>query len=357
MSRVALSGYYGFNNLGDEAVLAATVDALRARCPGVELAVLSANPHATSRTYRVHGIPRDRPWDLVQALRGCDLCLSGGGSLFQDATSWRSPWYYLGILALAQRLGCRTAVYAQGIGPLRGRMVRSATRRCLDATDLITLRDQDSLTLLAALGVARPPVALAADPALLLTPQWSEEVLAEQAQWGEGGHFGLALRSWKDARALETITTAARTIAARLGVRWVCVPMHPPQDLAVAEQAASRIGPGARVLRVSLGPREMLALFDHFQLVVGMRLHALMFAAMQGVPVVSVAYDPKVSAFARELGEPCLDAAHLDVEPLVHAIEAAASHLAARRARLLAAVAPLRARAALAPHLVANLLP
>ena len=355
MSRLLLSGYYGFNNLGDEAVLGATVDALRARSPHVEIAVLSANPGATAGAHGVLAIPRSRPRDVAQALKRCDLCLSGGGSLFQDVTSWRSPWYYLAVLALAQRLGRRTALYAQGIGPLRGRLARSAVRRVLNAVDLITLRDRDSLTTLAALGVDRPPVALAADPALLLSPEWSPNVAAEHARWGDGVHFGLAVRAWNHERWLGTVSAAARIAAERCRVRWVCLPLHPPGDLAVAERLAAEIGSAAGLVRTPLRPREMLALFGALGLVVGMRLHALIFAAIHGVPMISLAYDPKVSAFARELGEPALDAGALSVESLAGVIEETAGGLAGRRARLLAAVAPLRARAALAPWLVAGL--
>jgi polysaccharide pyruvyl transferase CsaB len=357
MSRVVLSGYYGFDNLGDEAVLTATAAALRMRRPGVEIAVLSGAPHATARTHGVTGIPRARPGDLVRVLRGCDLFLSGGGSLFQDATSWRSPWYYLGVLGLARRLARRTAVYAQGIGPLRGRAVRSAARRLLNGVDLITLRDPDSLAVLASLGVDRPPAVLTGDPALLLTPDRSPRVLAEQSQWGEGGHAGLAPRSWGSDSWCDVVAAAARAVAERHGVRWICLAMHRPWDLDLAERMAARIGLGARVVREPVGPREMLALIGSLRLVVGMRLHALIFAATQGVPLVALAYDPKVSSFVRELGEPLLDLAGLDVDSLVRVIEATSIGLDERRARLLASVAPLRTRAELAPELAAALLP
>jgi len=357
MSRVVLSGYYGFDNLGDEAVLAATVDALRARRPGVEIAVLSGTPEATGRAFAVEGVPRARVGDLVRILRRSDLFLSGGGSLFQDVTSWRSPWYYLGVLALARRLGCRTAVYAQGIGPLRGRAIRSAARRTLSAVDLITLRDRESLSALASLGVDRPPVALAGDPALLLAPEWSARVLAETSQWGAGVHVGLALRAWRNDAWLDAVARAARTIVERHGVRWVCLAMQRPGDFVLAERVAAALGPGARVVRAPLNPREMLALVGRLGLVVGMRLHALMFAAVQGVPFVPLAYDLKVSAFAREMGEPFLDPDDLDVPALVEMTGAAIANAAERRAHVLAAVAPLRARAALAPNLVAAMIP
>ena len=356
MSRVVLSGYYGFNNLGDDAVLAATTAALRACRPDIEIAVLSREPE-TARSDGIERVPRARPAALVRALRACDLFLSGGGSLFQDATSWRSPWYYLGVLALAQRLARRTAVYAQGIGPLRGRAVRVAARRVLNGVDLITLRDGDSLAVLDALGVDRPPVVVAGDPALLLAPDPSPRVAAEQSQWGEGVSAGLALRSWGSDAWCEAVIAAVRTVAERRRVRWICLPMHRPRDLDLAVWVAARIGGGARVVREALGPQEMLALIGSLVFVVGMRLHALIFAAMQGVPFVALAYDPKISGFARELGEPVLDLDGLGVEAIVQAIESTLADLGARSARVLAAVAPLRARAQLAPALVTGLVP
>jgi len=131
--------------------------------------------------------------------------------------------------------------------------------------------------------------------------------------------------------------------------------MQRPGDLDLAERAAASIGSGARVVRTLLNPREMLALVSGLTLVVGMRLHALVFAATQGVPLVSLTYDPKVGAFARELGEPFLDPGRLDAPALVGMIREALAGAEQRRARLLAAVAPLRARAALAPNLAAQM--
>lgn len=358
MSRVVISGYYGFDNLGDEAVLAATVAALRRERPGAGIVVLSADPEGTARTLGVEAVARSRLGQVAGALRGCDLFLSGGGSLFQDATSWRSPWYYLGVLDLARRLARRTAVYAQGIGPLRGRASRLAARRLLNAVDLIIVRDQDSLAALSALGVNRPPAVLAADPALLVTPDGSPRVIAEQARWGaEGLPAGLALRPWGDEAWGDAVFAAARAVAEHRGVRWICLPMHRPRDFALAERAAAEIGFGARAVCDHVTPREMVALIGGLHFLVGMRLHALIFAASQGVPVVSLAYDPKIGALARELGEPVLDLAHLTADSLAQTIETALAGLRDRRAGLLAAVAPLRARAALAPAMAASLIP
>jgi polysaccharide pyruvyl transferase CsaB len=358
MSRVVISGYYGFQNLGDEAVLAATIDALRRFSPTLEIAVLTETPHDTGREYGVDGISRRRLPEIVRALAGCDLFLCGGGSLFQDVTSWRSPWYYLGVLALARRVARRSSVYAQGIGPLRGRLVRRVTAHLLDSVPLITVRDRASQAILADMGVRRPQIVLSADPSLLLTPERSPAVERERARWSGSAFFGLAVRSWGErSGTLDVVAEAARSVAVRLGVQWICLPMHLPRDLSVADSIAARIGSAATVVRSHLSPREMLALIGTLDLLVGMRLHALLFAAAEGVPIVPIAYDPKVAALADELGDPApLEVSRFGADDLARAIETVAADRPARRARLGAAVAQLRERAALAPALAASLL-
>ena len=44
MSKILISGYYGFANAGDEAMLTAIIESLRQVEKNVELTVLSGNP-------------------------------------------------------------------------------------------------------------------------------------------------------------------------------------------------------------------------------------------------------------------------------------------------------------------------
>jgi polysaccharide pyruvyl transferase CsaB len=356
VSRVVLSGYYGFGNLGDEAVLAATVAELRRRRSGLDISVLSASPVATARAYGVEGVPRAQPRAVVRALRGCDLFLSGGGSLFQDATSWRSPWYYLAVLAGARRWSRRTAVYAQGFEPAHRGWIRAGIRSVLNGVDLVTVRDAASARVLAEAGVRRPRTVVSADPSFLLDPDATPAVDRERARWGSGLLFGLSVRPWGDGRVLEAVAAAAREAGARLGVRWVLLPMHRPHDVEAAESVAARLD-GAVVVREPFEPREMLALIGRLDLLVAMRLHALIFAASQGVPIVPVAYDRKVAALAEELGEEApLPAQGLDARTLGVRIETAAADRPGRRDRLRRVAAALRERAALSPALAMELL-
>ena len=47
----------------------------------------------------------------------------------------------------------------------------------------------------------------------------------------------------------------------------------------------------------------IVALMERMQCVIAMRLHALIFAAGQGIPLAGVVYDPKVSSFLRYIGQ------------------------------------------------------
>ncbi len=86
--KIVVSGYYGFGNAGDEAILEAMLRDVRALAPAVRVVVLSGDPADTSARFGVEAVPRMNPGAVMRALRGADLFLSGGGSLLQDATGW-----------------------------------------------------------------------------------------------------------------------------------------------------------------------------------------------------------------------------------------------------------------------------
>jgi polysaccharide pyruvyl transferase WcaK-like protein len=100
--RLVLSGYYGFRNSGDEAVLLGILQALdeagKARGLRFEPIVLSGDPAWTERQYGVAAVPRMNPTAVWRALLASDGLISGGGSLLQDATGWKSIPYYLGVI-------------------------------------------------------------------------------------------------------------------------------------------------------------------------------------------------------------------------------------------------------------------
>jgi len=294
--RVVLSGYFGFDNLGDEAILSAMLAALRTRMPGASFQVLSGDPASTERQQGVPAVARIGPAAL-RAIAGADLLLSGGGSLIQDATSMRSALYYLGVLRAGRGRARRTMMYAQGVGPIRRRWLRPLTGSVCSGVDVLTVRDEDSRRLLQACGVRRA-IEVVADPVFALGAAPPDRAAALLGT-ARGPRIGVALRPWGDNAYVAPLLAGLRALRAQVGAEVTWLVFHRAKDEALSARAAGELGGG---VIAGVTPGEMLAVIGAMDLVIGARLHALICAAAAGVAPVAVAYDPKVEALMRRIG-------------------------------------------------------
>lgn len=331
--KVLISGYIGFRNSGDEAVLMAIIQDLRSVWPDVDITVLSRRPEETSASYSVHSVDRFAPGAVLTALRACDMLISGGGSLVQDVTSNRSLFYYLAIIWMAKRLGRKVFVYANGVGPVRRPLNRLLTSRVLNRVDFITLRDQTSAAELKRLRIRRPRILVTADPVFGLRPApveridgiFKSEGLAVADGSAAGPLVGISVRRWEGLERWGlVIAAAADHLVERYGARIVFLPMEFPGDVAVSDWVAGRMRHPARVLTGRYMATEYMGLVGRLDLLVGMRLHSLIFAARQGVPLAGLEYDPKVRGVLEAIGQHV--AGHvdtIDAGALITAVDAA----------------------------------
>lgn len=296
MARVVLSGYYGLGNAGDEAVLAAIVQALRERDPGGRITVLSAAPGFTREVHGVEAVRRTDLRAVIAALGEADLLISGGGSLLQDVTSLRSLLYYLGVVALARARRVPVFFYAQGVGPLRRRVARWLAGRVARGVAGITVRDAASADLLREVGVTRPEVVVTADPVFAFRPAQSA---------GSAGRpvFGFAFRPWAgEEEWVPEVARAAGELAEQYGAELRWLSFQGERDLPVAKALAAACPAASTVVEPGRTPEETWAQVAGCDLLVGARLHALIMAAAAGRPLVGVSYDPKVDALLTDLG-------------------------------------------------------
>ncbi len=163
--KVLISGYYGFYNIGDEAILKSIIEALRNEDPNIDIVVLSNDVEYTKSTYKVNAINRWKLNDIYKELLKCDGLISGGGSLFQDVTSSRSILYYTGIIWLAKLAKKPIFIYAQGVGPIEKKSNRKIVGKFFNKVDYITLRDKESKLLLNSIGV-RKDIEIVPDPVM-----------------------------------------------------------------------------------------------------------------------------------------------------------------------------------------------
>lgn len=221
-------------------------------------------------------------------------------------------------------------MYGCGIGPISRERNKRRASKCLNRyVDAITLREDGSLETLASLGVTKPEVTLAADPALTLDR--SDDALTESAMIGsgidpKGEYFCLALRKWKNWESKREIFARAADYAAeKYGLGTVFLPIE-RRDAEAAKEVASMMRHASFALAPQSSARVVIGVLSRMKAVLSMRLHGLIFAAGQGVPVVGVAYDPKVSSFLKYMGiELCIDIEDLTEDKLLGLIDSAMS--------------------------------
>ena len=307
-SGIVICGSYGLGNAGDESILKAILQEVRAVAPEEEILVLSRNPEETTARHGVKALHMFNLPAFHKAMRRAKLYINGGGSLIQDVTSRRSLWYYLYTLRTAKKKGCKVLMYGCGIGPVKYPRDISMTRRVLNKyVDAITLREDSSLQELREFGVTEPEIILSSDPALTLQRASDAEIDALMERSGldpHGRYLCLCLRTWP---GFEKKATVFADIIRRARTRWNLTPVflsiNHRSDGAAADQVAACLGESVCVIRQPLSTELTLGLMSRMQAVISMRLHGLIFAAGQGVPLVGVVYDPKVSSFLSYMGQ------------------------------------------------------
>lgn len=412
--KIVLSGYYGFRNSGDEAVLRSILTALETegRLAGIayEPIVLSADPAWTTRMYGVRAVPRMKLAEVRKAIRESHGLISGGGSLLQDATGPASIPYYLGIIKLAQWMRKPTFVYAQGVGPVNRKVFRPMIAWVFKRCRYISVRDMESAELLHSMGLRAERVEVVPDPVMgMKLPEEMGVALGEELSEGASSRsdnsdsqaagrmeasglpgseplssdwsssespgsespfsdspgsepvnsglpgseplssdwsssespgsespfsdspdsdplpvVGISVRFWNSERAeLTALSDGVAALARQHPVHLRFLPFHLPSDEEASRFCAERIGDLAGTgSKVSIAPatdnpQDMLREVDACSLLLGMRLHSLIYAASRSVPLLGISYDPKIDHFLARLGTvPIGTSDHLDPKSL-----------------------------------------
>ncbi|MFM9071852.1 MAG: polysaccharide pyruvyl transferase CsaB [Cyanobium sp.] len=298
--RPLICGYYGEHNLGDDALLEVL---LRELPEGVQPLVTAHDQPWVQQRFGVATCDRRSLGQVLGRLRSCDALLLGGGSLLQDATSVQSLVYYSLLILVARLQGKPVLLWGQGLGPLRRPISRALVRGVLPLASAISWRDEASGQLAERLGSTHHGVG--SDPVWAYPQQpWS----------GAKGPIVLCWRPLKslDPRGWQPYLDALAQLAEQTGRELLWLPFHRFQDRGLLHRlhgthsVPKRVMERSRELEVE-DPAEAMAVFRGAGLVLAMRLHALILAALAGSPVAALSYDPKVAAVARSLGCPLQD--------------------------------------------------
>ena len=295
-----LCGYYGENNLGDDALLLVLLQQIPA---GFSL-LITANDQEALRALApmADGVPRRSLGSVLAAVGRADALILGGGSLLQDSTSLRSLIYYLLLIVTARIQRRPILLWGQGLGPLNRPTSRWLVRQVLPLCTAASWRDRISLER-SRRWAPRLPAQMAPDPVWQMPPQ----------SWSGGVSIVVCWRptSLLDDSGWSVLLSALDDLAEQLQapVRWLAFHQH--QDAVLFDALKERgLIPASLAARSStIVPRSVETVFATVRkarLVVPMRLHALILARLTGCPMAALSYDPKVEAAAEMADVPWL---------------------------------------------------
>lgn len=301
---IILSGYYGYRNSGDDALLGVIAGSIRGELPDVGIAALSKTPKSTALCYGIESVGRFNLISIIKLMGRSKLFVNGGGTLLTNSTtSTRSLWYYTALMRLAKKRGLGVMLYANGVGPVEGEFGIGLARRALEACDMISLREELSRGELEKLGVRNPNVTVTADPAFMLTPcdgDWLKYLLAREGFERGRNYACFALRRCEGLGPdfENEIVAACKALRERFGLIPVFIAMQRPNDEGIALSIARNAG---GIFLSELTASELIGFMSACSFTVGMRLHSIIYSAVAGTPVIPVSYDVKVDALTESL--------------------------------------------------------
>jgi polysaccharide pyruvyl transferase WcaK-like protein len=307
MAPILLAGAYGQHNPGDEALLAAFLEAL----DGYEVVVTSQDPVTTEH---LHGVAAMTPAasNVAEWLRHGRHLVVGGGTIFKTlhpSTGRRANSLLVRTLALtkaARARGITVSLVGVGAGRLPSARARRLARAIATDADLLVLRDEESASVLASAGVPTP-VRVGADPAWTLFDAPLDHLTLRREPHGpaRNGSVLVALSHHAGGDDLDARLTDA--LAATRSVTQI--DLQPWQvdeaglDHHLARAVHDRLAERRPDLRVTIidPPADLhqaAASCARYDVLLGMRFHALVAAAATGTPFVAVAHEPKLAGLA-----------------------------------------------------------
>lgn len=346
MDKILISGYYGFDNAGDDSVLYGIINSIYKEYPDVQLGVLSNQPEKTQKAFGIQAYDRWNVFEVVKRIKEYDLLLMGGGSLLQDATSPRSVLYYLGIVMAAKMYHKPIVFYAQGVGPITKSISKRLINLIVNKVDVITVRDFESGEDLKQFGVTKTPIIVTADPAVTIPPESIDlsagRDLLSLYEVDPKKTIAISVRSWKRETNFKQTLAEVADHYAELGWNIVFLPMQYPSDITPSEEIASLMKHDATIIDRQLSFKEIMSIIGNIKLVLGMRLHSIILAAVMNVPFVAISYDPKIERFVERLN--MYSAGHIkniDKKQTIHYMDITLEHPEDIKLRLAENIQPI----------------
>jgi len=347
---ITILGSFSGRNAGDAAILASTISNIKDLAPETRFEVPTLNPGFISQNYPSSYVRPVSilPWNLSLKLLGLPTLMSirrTDLSLITDAILYDVGLYNLAfnnlfglasIVAYAKRLSKPIFGLNCGVGPVSTKMGKRLLKYICDNNEFIIVRDEYSRCLLKNVGVSKPSIIVGADSAFNNKPTEApriNEILSENEIDKSRGLIGFNITKYIDtwiAKGEEridkqffqkTIAKVVDRLVEDLGVDVVFV-VTQPMDAGTVEETFKKIKNQEHVKILGRSGNytnhELMGVLGKMDLFIGMRYHSLILSSAMNVPIVGIAYTPKVKSLLEQIAqsERVIDFQDFDVEKL-----------------------------------------
>lgn len=291
---VMILGYYGFGNWGDEATLSAIINMINQTRQDTKINVLSYNGIETYKTHGVNGISRNHYNQILAAIKRSDIVICGGGTILQDVTSSRSLYYYLTIIWLAKKCHKKIVFFSNGFGPIINNS--AITSKICNRADCIIVRDEKSKQMMVEMGIVKK-IYVSTDVVFNF----------ENSNIQKKNKIAISLRPWKHSKELVCQVANAANKLIEKGYEIDLISLHKSRDEKVLSLLLEKIDKKDKVcLYKGENYKQIMDRIGESKLMIGMRLHANIFALINDMPIITIDYDPKIEALAYDFEQPII---------------------------------------------------
>ena len=276
---VFLVGYFGFSNVGDDICLQKSKALIRTRYPNATYSYLGAKQSG-------HSISRFSFFAVIKAIYNADYVIFAGGSLLQNASSTASLYYYLSLIVLSKILRKKVELLAQGIGPVYGALNKLFLALALRMVDEISVRDSKSFEYVSSIKSCTLTTDLAFYDAAIHDNAFQSVI-----------SIGVNYANVSSNQSLLQSVTAC--------LKSQELPVQPYSFFHELDDAVLSNHGFLDSYQITAS-RFYDACDKPLSLLVAMRYHSCVWAALHGIPFIALAYDPKVLEIAKAFGQPYL---------------------------------------------------
>lgn len=278
--KATLCGYYGYGNIGDEAMLSVLLDRLTAA--GYSVDILSGRPKETKKLHPRRALPRFFLPSVLLSLLTSDVFVLGGGNLLQNESSSRSLFYYASLVRLAKLFHKQIWLQSVGIGSYYGGYAKKTIQMILDDCVHAVFRTHADIAKARALS-NRSHFSFSPDAALFFP--------FDRFPKKERRIPSVAM----SVKAAKTLPEEMLTALEKEGFDIFFLVMN-PCDLPAAKASAR-----GRCVYVPRSPGEAISLLGGASLSIGERLHFAVFSFGLGIPFLSLDRSEKTKDFCQEI--------------------------------------------------------